>query len=140
MKKILSIILLTMLSTTAYAEKKATIEDAYRDMKVYGDAIKAATTNATPEQLEYDWNTYVNPSQSASNKKTITRFSVNNGTTRLQSSDTHTCVVGQVGGYYGRGLKGLEVDVYQQSGYWYLKALHNSGGSDNWATATCWNN
>ncbi|WP_305840127.1 hypothetical protein [Photobacterium leiognathi] len=62
MEKILSIILLTMLSTTAYAERKATIEDAYRDMKIYGDAIKAATANATPEQLQYDWETYVDPS------------------------------------------------------------------------------
>lgn len=59
MKKIVLITILTMLSTAAYAERKATIEDAYRDMKIYGDAIKAATANATPEQLDYDWRTYV---------------------------------------------------------------------------------
>ena len=71
MKKMLLITLLTMLSTTAYAERKATIEDAYRDMKVYGDAIKAATANATPEQLQYDWDTYVNPSKSSNKLQTI---------------------------------------------------------------------
>ncbi len=38
-------------------------------MKIYGDAIKAATANATPEQLDYDWRTYVDPfSESLSNE------------------------------------------------------------------------
>ena len=97
--------------------------------------------NHTQAMQNQRWELYNRlPESGDSSQKTITRFSVSNGTTRLQPSNTHTCVVGQVGGFYGRGLKGIEVDVYQQSGYWYLKALHNSGGSSNWATATCWNN
>ena len=138
MKKMLLITTLMMLSTTAYG-KKVTMEQAYADDKAYSDAVDAATANATQEQLQRDWDANVSLSTSGSSK-VITRFSVNNGTKRLQPASTHTCVVGQVGGFYGRGLKGIEVDVYQQAGYWYLKAQHNSGGSNNWATATCWNN
>ena len=126
------------ISSIVFAAPPVTLDDVNNQLDLVANGPEYSPPQSERELL---WNRFnAVPESGDSSQKTITRFSVSNGTTRLQPSNTHTCVIGQVGGFYGRGLKGIEVDVYQQSGYWYLKALHNSGGSSNWATATCWNN
>jgi hypothetical protein len=139
MKKLILVTLFTMLAS-AGVHAKATIEQAYADDARYHAAIADATKNATRERLREDWDNYVTTSEGVGGAGTVTQYDVRNGERRLQPVNTHVCVVGSAGGYYGRGLKGLDVKVFQRSGYWYLSAHHNSGGSDNWATATCWNN
>jgi hypothetical protein len=126
------------ISSIVFAAPPVTLDDVNNQLDLVANGPEYSPPQSEREQLWKDFNAV--PVSGDSSQKTITRFSVSNGTKRLQPASTHTCVVGQVGGFYGRGLKGIEVDVYQQSGYWYLKALHNSGGSSNWATATCWNN
>lgn len=126
-------VLISTLSSTAFAQM--TLDDVNRNLDTYDRYV--------PPQSEMDqrWNRYNRvPESTTDGKHTVTRYSVNNGTKRLQPTETHICVVGQAGGEYRRGLKGLNVVVEPRNdGYWYLTARHDSGGSNNWATATCWN-
>lgn len=95
-----------------------------------------------PPQSEMDarWTNFNRvPESTTDGQHTVTRYSVSNGIKRLQPTSTHICVVGSAGGEYHRGLKGLNVVVEPKNGYWYLTAKHDSGGSNNWGTATCWN-
>ncbi|PSU45764.1 hypothetical protein C9J12_21225 [Photobacterium frigidiphilum] len=117
--------------------QKMTLKCALKDDKAYRDS-QPNTTNAEIIQM---WNNNVRVVTESSPilKVTTSTYSARNGTTRLKPTNGYICTVGKAGGYYRRGLKGIEVNVYQSGGYWYLKAKHDSGGSDNWGSATCWN-
>ncbi|ELV7517186.1 hypothetical protein QMU85_002183 [Photobacterium damselae] len=104
------------------------------------DSLKLETalnTSNIPSNLNWQTNNPI-PNSSNNPSQAYTRYTVSNGVKRLQRTDTHICVVGSAGGEYRRGLKGLNVVVEPRSGYWYLTAKHDSGGSNNWGAATCW--
>ncbi|MGR5465268.1 hypothetical protein ACPV5G_20230 [Photobacterium damselae] len=124
--------LLSMLSSAAFAQM--TMADVNRNLDTYDRYVPPQS------EMDYRWKKYNEvPQETTNGQHTVTRYSVSNGTKRLQPTSTHICVVGSAGGEYRRGLKGLNVVVEPKNGYWYLTAKHDSGGSKNWGTATCWN-
>ncbi|MCD9504063.1 hypothetical protein GLP37_17980 [Photobacterium phosphoreum] len=134
MKKLIIFTLLSICSLNVNA--KVTVADVDRD-----SAWFAAQNTTIPQSvIDKQWDQFNQPPHEVNTGNVVvTRYSVNNGAKRLQPTSTHICVVGSAGGEYRRGLKGLNVTVEPRNGYWYLTAKHDSGGSNNWGTATCWN-
>lgn len=115
--------------------QKMTLKCALKDDKAYRDS-QPNTTNAEIIQM---WNNNVRVVTESSTVLIVTTssHSARNGTVRLKPTNGYVCTVSRTGGYYKRGLKGVDVRVYPSGGYWYLKAA--GANSDNWGEATCWN-
>lgn len=126
-----TLILLAIISTSTLAR--------ITDADVVRDAAWAASQHTSVPQSEIDdqWRDFNKPPNEVGQNATVTQYSVRNGEKRLKPTGSHICVMSNAGGYYHRGLKGVDVNVFQRSGYWYLKA--SSSSSDNWGAATCWN-
>ena len=143
MKKLM-ILILTIL-TTSVVEARITDADIDRiNAEARANLLRTMPNALNPEiaqaDIEQKWRLYNQPPEEVnSSNVVVTRYSVSNSATRLQPINTHICTLAQIGGFYGRGLKGIDVNVYQSAGYWWLSARHDSGGSSNWGEATCWN-
>lgn len=131
MKKVKYALYIAMLIAFTPSHAKVTVEQAMQESR---DGISPPSGYVDANTIP--WNNTLPPNDFSGGA--VSTYSVSNGTKKLQPTSSHICAVGKAGGYYGRGLKGIEVNVYQSGGYWYLKAKHDSGGSDNWGAATCW--
>ncbi|PSU42835.1 hypothetical protein C9J12_28655 [Photobacterium frigidiphilum] len=131
MKKYALIILAIVTSASAMA--KVTEADVARDT-----AWLASQNPSVPQSvIDNQWRYYNNPPNEVGQNTTVYQYSVRNGTKRLKPVNGYICTISRAYGYYHRGLKGIDVSVYQSGGYWYLKAA--SPNSDNLGDATCWN-
>ncbi|PSU44788.1 hypothetical protein C9J12_25665 [Photobacterium frigidiphilum] len=131
MKKVKHVIYFAMLMAFTPSHAQMTAAQAMQESRdsisppsYYNDANNTAWNNTLPREA-------------VSGSATVTTYSVRNGTKKLKPTSSHICTSSRAYGYYHRGLKGIDVSVYQSGGYWYLKAA--SPNSDNIGNATCWN-
>ncbi len=126
----------SLISYTTHA--KVTLEDAYASEAEYYDSVKK-------NRAEYEKGLYTglrDPENSS--KGTAVEFSTGPETTSiitktLKPTSGWVCALSGVSGYYGRGLKGTDARVFQDSGHWKLTSGRAScGGCAVSAKATCW--
>lgn len=133
MKKVLLIFSIA-LSFNVFA--KVTIDDVNRSM----DAQDRQYSSISDAEIRQKWDSYAKIPRSESQtalKVTTTEYYARNKQVKLRPTNGYVCAVAQAGGYYHRGLKGVNVRVYPSGAYWYLSA--KSTNADNWGRATCWN-
>ncbi|MGR5465502.1 hypothetical protein ACPV5G_21460, partial [Photobacterium damselae] len=88
--------LLSLLSSASFAQM--TLDDVNRNLDTYDRYVPPQS------EMDYRWNSFnAVPDESGNgSNKIISRYSVSNGTKRLQPTSTHICVVGSAGGEYRR--------------------------------------
>ena len=136
MKKIFFTLVLSLLSTTSFS--KVTVTDVDRD-----SAWFAAQNTTIPQSIiDKQWDKFNRPPIEVNNSnrhyQTYSKKCVDfrNSETELKPVAGYTCALTKIGGNY-RGY--MEVaDIIQRAGHWRLKMT--CGGTDIYATATCWNN
>lgn len=116
---------------------KVTMEDVNEDTAAL--SIGVPDQAYMQEELDYYWENFNKPPETnAGDGATVSTHSARNTTTKLKPISTHICSISRVYGYYHKGLKGINVHVYQNPtvGYWYMTAA--STNSDNLGDAICW--
>lgn len=135
MKKTINAVLLSSLFFIGYSSAEVTVEDVQKIKAPIG--MKPANNYSISS-------TDVNEPISNSDKKTnFFEFSTGSESTtqkikKMLPTSGYICSLNRSTGYYGRGLKGMDAQVYQSGGYWYLKSGRAScGGCATSAQAIC---
>nr|WP_102459522.1 hypothetical protein [Vibrio lentus]PMI59543.1 hypothetical protein BCU43_10350 [Vibrio lentus] len=139
MKKTMNAVLLSSLFFISYSSAAVTVEDILKSQQT----IKAPNGMKDPNNYDIS-RTDVNEPISNSDKKTnFFEFSTGSESTtqkikKMLPTSGYICSLNRSTGYYGRGLKGMDAQVYQSGGYWYLKSGRAScGGCATSAQAIC---
>lgn len=133
MKSILTIFAL-FFSSLSVANDHITLDDVNKNLDYQGEYIFPM------HDQKIWWDAYNDPARSdgSGGKKKYERIYARNTNAQAlnKSTEDWICSVGELGGEYHRGLKGIVINVYDSGGWWYIKA--SSYNSDNWASAVCW--
>ena len=132
MEKVIYIVIL-LFSSLATASNYIDLDSVNNNLDNQGEYIFPI------KEQQVWWSSYNEPARTDDDnfKKKYERIYVRNQTKSLnKNTNDWICSVGELGGEYKRGLKGIVINVYDSNGWWYAKA--SSYNSDNWASAICW--
>lgn len=118
------------------AQSKVTLADAYEQNRAANERRRAMIdANVERQPLKPVWG-----SSSGTQVKT---FKIGEGLgytkTYLERTNGWVCTLSGVSGFYGRGLKGFNLKIFKEDGYWKLsKGRGGCGGCSTGVEAICW--